>query len=136
MFGCTGTIGEKFPEEKIKSKIPDLIKNIKYTQNKYIWIKAASAIMTTDTEPKIAMEECKIGNTLVKIYGIAKGSGMIQPNMGTMLSYIFIEANLSKKILKKILSDNLEETFNSISVDGDTSTSDMILLFSIKLPFY
>ena len=60
IFGCTGTIGEKFPEEKIKLKIPELIKNIKYTQNKYIWMKVALAIMTTDTQPKMAMEECKI----------------------------------------------------------------------------
>ncbi|MDC2997484.1 bifunctional glutamate N-acetyltransferase/amino-acid acetyltransferase ArgJ [Candidatus Pelagibacter sp.] len=130
IFGCTGTIGEKFPEEKIKSKIPDLIKNIKYTQNKYIWIKAASAIMTTDTEPKIAMEECKIGNTLVKIYGIAKGSGMIQPNMATTLGYIFTDADISNDVLKKLLKKNVENTFNAISCDGDTSTNDMISIFS------
>ena len=130
IFGCTGTIGEKFPEEKIKYKIPDLIKNIKYTQNKYIWIKAASAIMTTDTEPKIAMEECKIGNTLVKIYGIAKGSGMIQPNMATTLGYIFTDADISNDVLKKLLKKNVENTFNAISCDGDTSTNDMISIFS------
>ena len=130
IFGCTGTIGEKFPEEKIKSKIPDLIKNIKYTQNKYIWIKAASAIMTTDTQPKIAMEECKIGNTLVKIYGIAKGSGMIQPNMATTLGYIFTDADISNDVLKKLLKKNVENTFNAISCDGDTSTNDMISIFS------
>ena len=59
MFGCTGTIGEMFPEQKIKNKITELIKNIKYTQNKYIWMKAALAIMTTDTQPKMAMENCK-----------------------------------------------------------------------------
>ena len=82
IFGCTGTIGEPFPFEKIKNKIPELIQNIKYTQNKYIWTKAALGIMTTDTKPKLAMDECKIGNTNIKIYGIAKGSGMIHPNMG------------------------------------------------------
>jgi len=130
IFGCTGTIGEKFPEEKIRSKIPDLIRNIKYTQNKYIWIKAASAIMTTDTEPKIAMEECKIGNTSVKIYGIAKGSGMIQPNMATTLGYIFTDADISNDLLKKLLKKNIENTFNAISCDGDTSTNDMISIFS------
>ena len=100
IFGCTGTIGERYPEEKIKLKIPDLIKNIKYTQNKYIWIKAALAIMTTDTQPKIAMEECKIGKTTVKIYGIAKGSGMIQPNMATTLAYIFTDADINNEVLK------------------------------------
>ena len=130
IFGCTGTIGEKFPEEKIKSKIPDLVRDIKYTQNKYIWIKAASAIMTTDTEPKIAMDECKIGNTSVKIYGIAKGSGMIKPNMATTLSYIFTDADISNDILKKLLKKNIENTFNAISCDGDTSTNDMISIFS------
>ena len=130
IFGCTGTIGEKFPEEKIKSRIPELIQNIKYTQNKYIWIKAASAIMTTDTQPKLAMEECKIGNTLVKIYGIAKGSGMIQPNMATTLGYIFTDADISNDVLKKLLKKNIENTFNAISCDGDTSTNDMISIFA------
>ena len=130
IFGCTGTIGERFPEEKIKSKIPELIKNIRYTQNKYIWMKVALAIMTTDTQPKIAMEECKIGNTSVKIYGIAKGSGMIQPNMATTLAYIFTDADISNDVLKKLLKKNIENTFNAISCDGDTSTNDMISIFS------
>ena len=130
IFGCTGTIGEKFPEEKIKSKIPELIKNIKYTQNKYIWMKVALAIMTTDTQPKIAMEECKIGNTNIKIYGIAKGSGMIQPNMATTLVYIFTDADISNDVLKKLLKKNIENTFNAISCDSDTSTNDMISIFS------
>ncbi len=130
MFGCTGTIGEKFPEDKIKLKIPDLIKNIKYTQNKYIWMKAALGIMTTDTQPKIAMEECEIGNTPVKIYGIAKGSGMIYPNMATTLGYIFTDADISNEVLKKLLKKNVETTFNAISCDGDTSTNDMISIFA------
>ena len=130
IFGCTGTIGEKYPEEKIRLKIPDLINNIKYTQNKYIWMKAALGIMTTDTQPKIAMEECKIGNVPVKIYGIAKGSGMIQPNMATTLGYIFTDAEISNEILKKLLKKNVENTFNAISCDGDTSTNDMISIFS------
>ena len=130
IFGCTGTIGEKFPEEKIKLKIPELIKNIKYTQNKYIWMKVALSIMTTDTQPKIAMEECKIGNTSVKIYGIAKGSGMIQPNMATTLAYVFTDADISNDVLKKLLKKNIENTFNAISCDSDTSTNDMISIFS------
>ena len=130
LFGCTGTIGEIFPLEKIILKIPDLIKNIKYTQNKLIWMKAALGIMTTDTQPKIAMEECTIGKTSVKIYGIAKGSGMIHPNMATTLGYIFTDADLSNEILKKILKKNIENTFNAISCDGDTSTNDMVSIFS------
>ena len=72
LFGCTGTIGESFPTEKIKKSIPELIEKIKYTQNKYIWTKAALGIMTTDLVPKLAMEECKIGNTEIKIYVVAK----------------------------------------------------------------
>ena len=130
IFGCTGTIGEIFPVNKIISKIPDLIEKIKYTQNKLIWMKAALGIMTTDTQPKMAMEECYIGKTLVKIYGIAKGSGMIHPNMATTLGYIFTDAELSNEILKKLLKKNIESTFNAISCDGDTSTNDMVSFFS------
>ena len=130
IFGCTGTIGEIFPEEKIKNKIPDLIQKIKYTQNKYIWMKAALGIMTTDTQPKMAMEKCFIGNSEVKVFGVAKGSGMIQPNMATTLAYIFTDADLPNDILKKILKKNIETTFNAISCDSDTSTNDMISVFS------
>ena len=130
LFGCTGTIGETFPKEKIKKSIPNLIKKIKYTQNKYIWMKASLGIMTTDLVPKLAMEECKIGNANIKIYGIAKGSGMIFPNMATTLGYVFTDANLSSSILKKLLKKNIETTFNAISCDGDTSTNDMVSIFS------
>ena len=132
LFGSTGTIGEKFPVEKIKSSIPHLIEKIKYTQNKYLWMKAALGIMTTDLLPKLAMEECSIGNSEVKIYGIAKGSGMIFPNMATTLGYVFTDADLPPGILKKLLRKNIETTFNAISCDGDTSTNDMITFFSTK----
>ena len=130
IFGCTGTIGEPFPYEKIKNNLPRLIDNIKYTQNKYVWIKSALGIMTTDTKPKLAMEECFIGKTKIKIYGVAKGSGMIQPDMATTLGYVFTDANLSNDILKKLLKKNITNTFNAISCDGDTSTNDMITIFS------
>jgi len=130
LFGCTGTIGEPFPTEQIKMCIPNLVDKIKYTQNKYIWMKAALGIMTTDLAPKLAMEECKIGNTDIKIYGVAKGSGMIFPNMATTLGYVFTDAELSANILKKLLKKNIETTFNAISVDGDTSTNDMVTIFS------
>ena len=130
LFGCTGTIGESFPTEKIKKSIPELIEKIKYTQNKYIWTKAALGIMTTDLVPKLSMEECKIGNTEIKIYGVAKGSGMIFPNMATTLGYIFTDANLTSNILQKLLKKNIETTFNAISCDGDTSTNDMVSIFS------
>ena len=130
IFGCTGTIGEIFPENKIKNKIPDLIKKIRYTQNKYIWMKAALGIMTTDTQPKMSMENCKIAGSSIKIFGIAKGSGMIQPNMATTLAYIFTDADISNEILKKLLKKNISSTFNAISCDGDTSTNDMVCIFS------
>jgi len=130
IFGCTGTIGEIYPETKIKNKIPELVSKIKYTQNKYIWMKAALGIMTTDTRPKMAMEECLIGNSKIKIFGLAKGSGMIQPNMATTLGYIFTDADLPNNLLKKLLKKNISTTFNAISCDGDTSTNDMITIFS------
>jgi len=130
IFGSTGTIGEIFPEEKIKSKIPDLVSKIKYTQNKYIWMKAALGMMTTDTQPKMAMEVCSIGNSEIKIFGLAKGSGMIQPNMATTLAYIFTDADLPNDMLKKLLKKNISSTFNAISCDGDTSTNDMVSIFS------
>ena len=132
LFGSTGTIGEIFPVEKIKKSLPYLIEKIKYTQNKYLWMKAALGIMTTDLTPKLAMEECTIGNSEVKIYGIAKGSGMVFPNMATTLGYVFTDANIPSGILKKLLRKNIETTFNAISCDGDTSTNDMVTFFATK----
>ena len=130
MFGCTGTIGELFPYEEIFCQIPNLINKIKYTQNKLIWMKAGLGIMTTDTRPKLAMEVCTIGNKQIKIYGIAKGSGMIYPNMATTLAYIFTDAKLSNDILNKLLKKNISTTFNAITCDGDTSTNDMATIFA------
>ena len=130
LFACTGTIGETFPKDKINFSLPELIKKIKYTQNKYIWIKAAMGILTTDLKPKLSMEECKIGNTNIKIYGIAKGSGMIYPNMATTLGFVFTDANISSSVLKKCLKKNITNTFNAISCDGDTSTNDMVSIFA------
>ena len=130
MFGCTGTIGEIFPYQKISNQIPNLVDKIRYTQNKFIWMKAGLGIMTTDTKPKLAMEECKIANEKIKIYGISKGSGMIHPNMATTLAYIFTDASLSNNILSKLLKKNIKTTFNAISCDGDTSTNDMVTIFA------
>ena len=132
LFGSTGIIGEKFPTEKINKSIPKLIEKIKYTQNKYLWMKAALGIMTTDLSPKLAMEESNIGSSEVKIYCISKGSGMIFPNMATTLGFIFTDADLPSGILKKLLKKNIETTFNAISCDGDTSTNDMVTFFATK----
>ena len=130
LFASTGTIGEQFPEKKISDAIPKLIQNIKYVQNRYVWMKAAMGILTTDTRPKLSMEECKIGGTPIKIYGIAKVSGMIHPDMATTLGFIFTDAKISGKILKQLLKKNIQNTFNAISCDGDTSTNDMVSIFS------
>jgi glutamate N-acetyltransferase / amino-acid N-acetyltransferase len=130
LFASTGVIGEEFPTLKIKSAVPELVKKLRTEQTKYVWFKAASAIMTTDTRPKVAYEECKIGNKLVKISGIAKGSGMIAPNMATMLSFIFTDANIPSVFLKSILKKVSITTFNSITVDSDTSTNDMVGIFA------
>ena len=130
LFASTGVIGEEFPYLKIKDRIPELVKKLKKEQNKFIWFKAASAIMTTDTKPKVAYEECKMGNKLIKISGIAKGSGMIAPNMATMLSFIFTDANIPSVFLKAILKKVTLTTFNSITVDSDTSTNDMVAVFA------
>ena len=117
---------------KVKKTIPDLVDKLRTEQNKMIWIKLASAIMTTDTKPKLSYEEITIGNKIVKIAGIAKGSGMIAPNLATMLSFIFIDADIPSVILKQILKRILPNTFNAITVDGDTSTNDTVALFSTK----
>ena len=130
LFASTGVIGEEFPYTKIKNTVPELVKKLKIEQNKFMWFKLANAITTTDTKPKLAYEECKIGNKLIKISGIAKGSGMIAPNMATMLSFIFTDANIPAVFLKAILKKVVTTTFNSITVDGDTSTNDMVAIFA------
>ena len=96
-------------------------------------IDAARSIWTTDTFVKTSVRKIKIDSQIINCYGFAKGSGMINPNMGTMLAYIFIDCEITSNKLKKLLSDNLDETFNSITVDSDTSTSDTLLLFSNPL---
>ncbi len=130
IFASTGVIGEEFPYLKIKNRISELVKKLRTEQTKFVWFKTASAIMTTDTRPKLAYEECKIGSKLVKISGIAKGSGMIAPNMATMLAFIFTDANIPSVFLKAILKKVTATTFNSITVDGDTSTNDMVAIFA------
>ena len=93
---------ERLFQLKIMNSLPELMNKITYNQNKYLWVKAALGITTTDLVPKIAMEECRVGNINIKIYGVAKGSGMIYPNMATTLGYIFTDAKISSKILKKL----------------------------------
>jgi len=120
----TGVIGEFLPYEKIIAALPGAVS----AALDRAWDEAAQAIMTTDTFPKGATRTAKIGGTRVVINGIAKGSGMIAPDMGTMLAYVFTDANLPAKALQLMLKDGNERAFNSITVDGDTSTSDTLLL--------
>ena len=131
LFSSTGVIGEKFPLDKIKNKIQELTENLG-SMNKLKWIKSARAIMTTDTIPKMTYSQFKINKQICSISGIAKGSGMVFPNMGTMLGFIFTDIKISQKLLGKALKENLYSTFNAISVDGDTSTNDMVIVFSTQ----
>lgn len=122
----TGIIGEQLNPNSIITKLK-LVENSKPKSLSH----AAKAIMTTDTYPKLVIETIKLNKKKIRIYGIAKGSGMIAPNMGTMLSYIFIEESLSKVQLNKIFKFNIEDSFNSISVDGDMSTNDTVVIFAV-----
>jgi glutamate N-acetyltransferase/amino-acid N-acetyltransferase len=134
IFASTGVIGDTFPTEKIKERIPYLVQNLKDNQNKYVWFKAASSILTTDTRPKLAFEECEIGSKKILISAIAKGSGMIAPKLrgdhATMLAFLFTDANIPSSILRGLLSKNINTTFNAITVDGDTSTNDSVMIFA------
>jgi len=117
-------LGEFLPYKKITEKIPELIKNLSEDQI----FDCAKAIMTTDTYPKLRLKKFKLDNKIVSVLGIAKGSGMIAPNMATMLSFIITDIKISYSVLQKLTSDLSEKTFNSITVDSDQSTSDMVLV--------
>ncbi len=132
IFASTGVIGEEFPVEKIKERLPDLVEKLRTEHNKMYWIKMASAIMTTDTKPKLAYEEVIVGDELIKISGIAKGSGMIAPNLATMLSFIFTNADINSNLLKTLLKRAVANSFNAITVDSDQSTNDMVSIFSTR----
>tara|TARA_B100000614_G_scaffold260076_1_gene286096 strand:+ start:182 stop:1444 length:1263 start_codon:yes stop_codon:yes gene_type:complete len=130
-FASTGVIGEKFPITKIRKAIPKLVEKNK-TSCARGWLQAAKSIMTTDTMPKLSKNSFFLKKKKINIAGIAKGSGMIFPNMGTMLGFIFTDLNISNQLLKIALKNNLDNTFNAITVDGDTSTNDMVCLFSTE----
>ena len=132
IFASTGVIGEQFPVEKIKEVLPDLVDKLKNEHNKMFWLKIASGIMTTDTRPKVAYEEIIFGDELIKICGIAKGSGMIAPNLATMLSFIFTNADINSNLLRSLLKRAVANTFNAITVDSDQSTNDMVSIFSTR----
>lgn len=120
----TGVIGEKLPVEKILSALPDTVKKLSETG----WKEAAEGILTTDTRPKGASIQINYQGKTISITGIAKGSGMIKPNMATMLSYVATDAVIAQPLLQKMLQQTVEFSFNRISVDGDTSTNDASVL--------
>ncbi len=132
IFASTGVIGEQFPVDKIKDALPDLVEKLKNEHNKLFWLKVASGMMTTDTRPKVAYEEIIVGDELIKICGVAKGSGMIAPNLATMLSFIFTNADINSNLLKSLLKKAVANSFNAITVDSDQSTNDMVSIFSTR----
>ena len=124
-IASTGVIGEALPDQKITDALAGLKSELGSD-----WQAAADAICTTDTYPKGSFRTVKIGDTEVTIGGIAKGSGMIAPDMATMLAFVFTDAAIPQNILQRLLSKSADESFNSITVDSDTSTSDTVLLFA------
>jgi len=122
----TGVIGEPLADDKITEAMADLYGSLAPNS----WDQAAKSIMTTDTFSKSATCTAKIGDTEIIINGIAKGSGMIAPNMATMLAFVFTNAALSATVLQPLLEDANRRSFNSITVDGDTSTNDTVLVFA------
>ena len=126
-LAATGVIGEPLPDPNyVGSIVPELAGRLGAPD----WEACARAFMTTDTYPKGAGTQTMLGGTLVNFAGIAKGSGMIAPNMATMLAYVFTDANIAPDLMQDILARVTERTFNAITVDGDTSTSDTLMVFA------
>jgi glutamate N-acetyltransferase/amino-acid N-acetyltransferase len=125
-LASTGVIGEPLDAKKFDGVLADLAENAAPED----WMAAAKAIMTTDTFPKVATATVKLGKSKVIINGMAKGAGMIAPDMATMLSFVFTDAPLSSAVLQSLLKSGVEDTFNAVTIDGDTSTSDTLLAFA------
>ncbi len=122
----TGVIGENLPLEKIKKVLPQALNKLQEDN----WYQAAQAIMTTDTFAKGVSSVVEIAGHAVTISGISKGAGMIQPNMATMLGFVATDAKISQSLLQQCLSKAVEQSFNRITVDGDTSTNDACILMA------
>lgn len=125
-LASTGVIGEPLDASKFAGVLDQMNADAKGD----FWLEAAKAIMTTDTYPKVATRTAKIGGVEVTINGIAKGAGMIAPDMATMLSYVVTDADIASPALQALLSAGVGPTFNSVTVDSDTSTSDTLMLFA------
>ena len=120
----TGVIGEQLPSDKILAALPELYAALSADA----WQSAAQGILTTDTRPKLASASFAVNSSQVSISGFAKGSGMIRPNMATMLAYVFTDAQIDRPLLEKFLASAVNNSFNRITVDGDTSTNDCCML--------
>ena len=125
-LASTGVIGEPLDAGKFNGVLDTLAENVAPGE----WMAAATAIMTTDTFPKVATATAKLGKAKVIINGMAKGSGMIAPDMATMLAFVFTDAPLSAAVLQSLLKSGVEDTFNAVTIDSDTSTSDTLLAFA------
>ncbi len=125
-IASTGVIGEPLDPEPIAKLVADMAAG----GAPDIWLDAARAIMTTDTFPKLATSSARLSGADVTVNGIAKGSGMIAPDMATMLAFLFTDAAVPADVLQRILDDGIDRSFNAITVDGDTSTSDTVLFFA------
>jgi glutamate N-acetyltransferase/amino-acid N-acetyltransferase len=125
-LASTGVIGEPLDASKFSGVLDQMHSDAKGD----FWLEAAKAIMTTDTYPKVATRTAQIDGVNVRINGIAKGAGMIAPDMATMLSFVVTDADISAEALQSLLSSGVEPTFNSVTVDSDTSTSDTLMLFA------
>jgi glutamate N-acetyltransferase/amino-acid N-acetyltransferase len=125
-LASTGVIGEPLEAERIEAVLERAFASARDDA----WEAAARAIMTTDTFPKLATSGARLGRASVRVNGFAKGAGMIAPDMATMLAFVFTDAPVSALALRSLLRDEVEDTFNAVTVDGDTSTSDTLLLFA------
>jgi len=125
-LASTGVIGEPLNA----SAFDGVMEGMVAAANESPWMDAAKAIMTTDTFPKVATAKARIGKSTVTINGIAKGAGMIAPDMATMLSFIFTDAPISARALQTLLKDGVADSFNAVTIDGDTSTSDTLMMFA------
>ncbi|MBR0800015.1 bifunctional glutamate N-acetyltransferase/amino-acid acetyltransferase ArgJ [Bradyrhizobium jicamae] len=125
-LASTGVIGEPLDA----TKFDGVLAKLSESATPDLWMDAAKAIMTTDTFPKVATTTVKLGRATVTINGMAKGAGMIMPDMATMLSFVFTDAPLSSAVLQSLLKTGVEDTFNAVTIDGDTSTSDTLLAFA------
>jgi glutamate N-acetyltransferase/amino-acid N-acetyltransferase len=125
-LASTGVIGEPLPATQFTGVMDKLAAEAAPGR----WLDAAQAIMTTDTFPKVSTARTNIGKTAITITGIAKGAGMIAPDMATMLSFIFTDAAISAPVLRKLLKEGVADSFNAVTIDGDTSTSDTLLAFA------